>query len=222
MALVVCQRADVCVLLLISLISADISGDAIVFVSQAERWNIGLLVMVELFIWTTGLLLGYVVHVNDCLRADGAECWERCDDGRVKMIHALSANSSSSAETLHLFFSGTMGLGADPASLFFPPSPTILCNKTFSTCSDVRWWIDLCRRSNTVVCHDDACFWWNWSSQTAKAQGIYADCLTVAYIQRSSLHRKSSWQGETVIVFEIKLWLGWFLFIHSLSWQPIC
>lgn len=61
-----------------------------------------------------------MVHVNDCLRADGAECWERCDDGRVKMIHALSAYSSSSAEMLHLFFSGTMGLGADPASLFFP------------------------------------------------------------------------------------------------------
>lgn len=36
------------------------------------------------------------------------------------MIHALSANSSSSAEMLHLFFSGAMGLGTDPAMpLFF-------------------------------------------------------------------------------------------------------
>ena len=41
---------------------------------------------------------------------------------------------------------------------FFFPSPTILHNKISSTCSDVRWWIDLCRRSNTVACHDDACF----------------------------------------------------------------
>lgn len=51
MVVVVCEaRADVCVLLLISVISADISGDAIVFVSPAEHWNMGLLVMVELFI----------------------------------------------------------------------------------------------------------------------------------------------------------------------------
>ncbi len=50
MAVVVCQRADVHVLLLISVMSMDISGNAIVFVSQTERWNIGLLVMVELFI----------------------------------------------------------------------------------------------------------------------------------------------------------------------------
>lgn len=71
MAAAVCQHADVCVLLLISVISADISGDAIVFVSRAEHRNVGLLVMVELFIWTAGLLLLYVVHVNDCLSADG-------------------------------------------------------------------------------------------------------------------------------------------------------
>lgn len=68
MAAVVCQRADVCVLLLISVISADTSGDAIAFVSRAERWNVGLLVMAELFIRTTGLLLLYVVGVNECLR----------------------------------------------------------------------------------------------------------------------------------------------------------
>lgn len=46
-------------------------------------------------------------------------------------------------------------------SFFFffpPPSPTILHNKTFSTCSDISWWIDLSHRSNIVVCHDDACF----------------------------------------------------------------
>lgn len=71
MAVVVCQCADVRVLLLISVMSMDVSGNAIVFVSQTEHWNIGLLVMVELFIWTTGLLLGYVVHVNDCLEPDG-------------------------------------------------------------------------------------------------------------------------------------------------------
>lgn len=71
MAAAVCQHADVCVLLLISVISADISGDTIVFVSRAEHRNVGLLVMVELFIWTAGLLLLYVVHVNDCLSADG-------------------------------------------------------------------------------------------------------------------------------------------------------
>lgn len=72
--------------------------------------------MVELFIWTTGLLLGYVVHVNDCLGADGPSAENGCDDGgRVKMIHALSANFSSSAEMLHLFFTSTMDLGPDPA-----------------------------------------------------------------------------------------------------------
>lgn len=70
MAVVVCQRADVCVLLLISVISTDIRGDAIVFVSRAECWNIGLLVMVELFIPTTRLLLSYVVRVNDGVVSD--------------------------------------------------------------------------------------------------------------------------------------------------------
>lgn len=84
--------------------------------------NTGLLVMVELFMWTTGLLLGYVVHVNDCLGADRAECWGWCNDGRVKMIHALSANFSSSAEMLDLFLTSTMELGHDPGLL--PPSPT--------------------------------------------------------------------------------------------------
>lgn len=39
-----------------------------------------------------------------------------------------------------------------------PPSPTILRNKTFPTCSGFCWWIDLYRCSNIVVCHDDACF----------------------------------------------------------------
>ena len=47
MAVGVCQQAEVRALLFISVISADISGDAIAFVSQAEHWNIGLLVMVE-------------------------------------------------------------------------------------------------------------------------------------------------------------------------------
>lgn len=71
MAVVVCQRADACALLLISVISADIRGDAIVFVSRAECWNIGLLVMVELFIPTTRLLLGCVVGVNAGVASDG-------------------------------------------------------------------------------------------------------------------------------------------------------
>lgn len=88
-----------CVLLLISVISTDISGDAIVIVSQAEHWNIGLLVMVELFIWTTRLLLGYVVHVNETLRAWQVLGMVRWRQG--EMIHALSANFSSSAELQH-------------------------------------------------------------------------------------------------------------------------
>lgn len=70
MAVVVCQRADVCVLLLISVISTDIRGDAIVFVSRAECWNIGLLVMVELFIRATRLLLSCVVRVDDGVASD--------------------------------------------------------------------------------------------------------------------------------------------------------
>lgn len=70
MAVVVCQRADVCALLLISVISTDIRGDAIVFVSRAECWNIGLLVMVELFIRAARLLLSRVVRVNDGVASD--------------------------------------------------------------------------------------------------------------------------------------------------------
>lgn len=125
--------------------------------------------------WLIGY--GWIIHLNHRIAAwlcgpcqwlsPGwrAELWEWYDNGRLKMIHALSANFSSSAEKLHLFFfsflffTSTMNRGPDPAFLlFFFPSPTILHNKTFSTCSDICWWIDLYCCSNIVVCHDDACF----------------------------------------------------------------
>lgn len=203
MAVVVCQCADVCALLLISVISTDIRGDAIVFVSQAERWNIGLLVMVELFIWTTGLLLSYVVHVNDGLAVDGPSAGNGAMTGEWKwsMLSLLALLHQ------HLFFTCIMHLG--PASLF-------------STCSDICWWNDIYCCSNIVMCHDDACFGGIDHLKSAKAKTVHANRLTAAYIQRSTLHRKSSWQGETLIVFEMKLWLCWFLFIHSYFWQLIC
>lgn len=147
MAVVVCQCADVCALLLISVISTDIRGDAIVFVSQAERWNIGLLVMVELFIWTTGLLLSYVVRVNDGLAVDGPSARNGAMTGEWKW----SILSPLALLHQHLFFICIVHLGPNPASLF-------------STCSDICWWNDTYCCSNIVMCHDDACFWWNWSS----------------------------------------------------------
>lgn len=110
---------------------------------------------------------------------------------------------------------------AFPFFLFFS-SPATFHNKTFSTCSDARWWIELYHCSNIVVCHDDACFGGIDHLKPLRLRQFMPTALTVAYIQRSSLHRKSSWQGETVIVFEMKLWLCWFLFIYSHFWQPIC
>lgn len=153
MAVIVCQCADVCVRLLISVISTDISGDAIVFVSQAERWNIGLLVMVELFIWTTGLLLGYVVHVNDCLGVDGPSAGNGAMMGEWKWSMLSPLTFLHQQKRYTCFFASTMDLGPVPALLF--SSTTTLHNKT---CSDICWWIDLYRCSNIVVCHDDACF----------------------------------------------------------------
>ena len=152
MAVVVCQCADVCVLLLISVISTDISGDAIVFVSQAERWNIGLLVMVELFIWTGGLLLGYVVHVNDCLGADGPSAGNSAMMGEGKWS-MLSLLTFLHQQKCYACFLPAQRLLASIQHCFF-----ITSHKESPTCSDIRWWIDLCRCGNIVVCHDDACF----------------------------------------------------------------
>lgn len=157
---VVCQYADVCVLLLISVISTDLNGDAIVFVSQAERWNIGLLVMVELFIWTTGLLLGYVVLVNECLGVDGPSAGNGAMMGEWKwsMLYLLTFLHQQKCYTWFFFYRHNGSWPRSSIAFFFFSSPTTLHNKTFSTCSDICWWIDLHRCSNIVVCHDDASF----------------------------------------------------------------
>jgi len=79
------------------------------------------------------------------------ECWKPFSVGRVKMMHALLANLSPSAEKTNQRILVLI-------QHFFCYHQTILHNKTFPPYSDIYWWIDLCCRNNIAVCHDDACF----------------------------------------------------------------
>lgn len=204
MAAVVCQRADVCVLLLISVISADTSGDAIAFVSRAERWNVGLLVMAELFIRTTGLLLLYVVGVNECLRGWWAECREHYTDVGEWKWSMLSLQTFLYQQKCYKKKNKKKNLGLDPAPPF--SSQNILRNKTFSPCSDVFWWIDLRCYGIIAACHDDACFGRIDHLETLWLRQFVADSWQ-QHVSRDLPHGECSREGESVTAFEMDFWL---------------
>lgn len=155
MADVVCQCADVCVLLLISVISTDISWEMLSFL--CHRLSAGTLAY---WLW-----LNYSFEPQDCCLAicgpcqwlSGgwrAECWEWYDDERVKMIHALCPLTFPHQQKRYACSLQAQWILAVIQHCF---SPTILHDKTFSTCSEICWWIDPYCCSNIVVCHDDAC-----------------------------------------------------------------
>lgn len=87
-----------------------------------EHWLIGYGWIIHLNHRTAAWLCGPCQWMSVGWRA---ECWEWCDDGRVKMIHALSVNFSSSAEMLHLFFCQLNGswLCSSIAFFFFHHRP---------------------------------------------------------------------------------------------------
>lgn len=107
------------------------------------------------------------------------------------------------------FLTSTIDIGFHPALLF--SSPAILHNKTFSPCSDICWWIDLCCRGNIAVCHDDACFGGIDHLKPLKLRQFMSAAWQPHISKGLLCTGKSSRQGETVAVSEMKLWLCLFL-----------
>lgn len=75
---------------------------------------------------------------------------------------------SSSHPFISLLFCcppGAAYLGHNPQSFllfFWPPFHNTSCTPTQS---DICWWNYIFSRSNMVVCHYDACFWWSQLSE---------------------------------------------------------
>lgn len=80
------------------------------------------------------------------------------------------SHSHGKAENVHfiglLFCSppGTACLGPNPQSfiIYFFLGPQLPCCPMQS---DICWWNYIFSRSDMVVCHCDACFWWSWLSE---------------------------------------------------------
>lgn len=177
---------------------------AIVFVSQAERCNIGLLVMVELFIWTAGLLLGYVVHVNDRLRVDGLSTGNTLMMGERKWSMRSTLTFLHQQKTVYLFFLASAWFVALLQHWCFSSTPR-LQNKIFSTRSVICRQIDRGHHNN-VECHDDAFLQWNWSSQASLRQLLDSN-IHVAAFHSGGVTAQIHHQASGFLEFFPILWL---------------
>lgn len=167
MAVAVCRCTDVCVLLLISVISTDTKRGCDRF--YVTGWSAG---TSAYWLW-----LNYSFGAQSwCLamwsmsmtvwRLAGVEVGSSTGNGAMTAKWKWSMRSSTSFLHQQKRWSSFFTSTADPppppssSSIHLPSfsSTTICLNKTLATRSDIRWWIDPRCQRNILVRHDEACF----------------------------------------------------------------